>query len=321
MRNYFQLQLRIVQRFLTEWRLAPWLVALVVPVLFVLGSLLLLERTAYAALAIMVLSWSGFAWLSGSQRNYFLRITYPGATYRKIRLWENTVIILPIVLLFVGKGLGAVVRPEASGVAWWYWGALALVQGLVGTAMAYRVVGGRASLKLPTPFSRQPFEFAVGFRRAWWLLVFAIFLLIMGVRAQNFELGAFAWFMTVFGALNFYQKPEPGFYVWVHALSGRQLLLRKLRIGNVHLLILGLPFVLTLLVAFPARWLLVVVGLVLASAYLTLFIVAKYAAYPNEIDLVNAFIIAFGFVVPPLMIFLIPYYFKRAALRLQLVLS
>lgn len=319
MQHYFQLQRTIIERFLREWRLSPWLVCLVLPLLFVLGSLLVLERTDYAALGIVAISWSGFAWLSGQARNYFLRITYPMGTYRKIRLVENATVVLPVALLFLGKGVQALLTTEGNGLGVWYWMALTLVQCLVGLAMSYRTLGQRSSITFPTPFSKQPFEFAIGVRRFWWLLLFAAFLLVMGVRANNFELGAFAWFVAVFGAMSFYQKPEPGFYVWVHAMSGKALLNRKLRLGCQHLFLLSLPFLITLLIAFPAYWLFLAGGLLLAMAYLVLFIVAKYAAYPNEIDVLNAFLVGFGIMMPPVLLFLIPYYYRRAIARLGLI--
>lgn len=305
MQEYFTLQKTILERLLRSWQVAPWLAYLVVPVLFFGACLLLLERTDYAAYAISFFSLSAYGWFSGRQRNDFLRLTFREAAYRKIRLLENGLVTLPFVLLFLCKG---------------FW-ALTLVQLLVGGAMAFRTTNTANALTLPTPFSRHPFEFAVGFRQYWWLLLMAVFLLVMGVRADNFELSAFSWFITVFAAMSFYQKPEPGFYAWVHAMTAREFMHRKLRIGTGQLLLLGLPFVLTLLIFFPERWALVAAGQVLALLYVVLTIVVKYTAYPQEVDLQKGFIVAFGIIMPPLLLLLIPYYYQQAIRRVGLVLS
>ncbi|MFT5998407.1 MAG: hypothetical protein ACI81P_000860 [Neolewinella sp.] len=305
MKDYFKLQKVIVERFLRGWGLAPWLVYLLVPILFVTVSLLLIERTDYAAYLIAAGSLTAYNSFSGRKRNDFLQLQFGKAAFRKIRLLENGLVTLPFLLLFLFKG---------------FW-ALALVQLLVGGAMTLRSGGGFSSFALPTPFSRHPFEFALGFRQYWWLLLIAVFLLVMGIRADNFELSVFAWFITVFGAMSFYQRPEPGFYVWVHSLTGKQLLNRKLMLGCGHLVLLGLPFVVSLLIFFPDQWALIAGGQLLALLYLSLVITVKYAAYPDEMDIVKAFIVASGMVIPPLLLFLIPYYYQRAVRRLGLVLA
>ena len=305
MKDYFQLQKVIIERFLKGWGLAPWLVYLLVPVFFVGGSLLLLERTDYAAYLIAVLSLSAYNWFSGRKRNDFLQLNFGKPIFRKIRLLENGLVTLPFLLLFLFKG---------------YW-ALALVQILVGGAMTLRSGGGFTAFTLPTPFSKHPWEFALGFRQYWWLWLIAVFLLVMGIRAENFELSAFSWFITVFGATAFYQKPEPGFYVWVHAMTGQQLLNRKLLFGGIHLLILGLPFVIALLVSFPEHWMLIAGLQLLAILYLIMTITVKYTAYPNEVDIVKAFIMGAGFMLPPLLLFIIPYFYQKAVRQLGLVLA
>lgn len=305
MKDFFQLQKVIVERFLKGWGLAPWLVYLLLPVLFSAVCLLLIERTEYAAYAIAAGSLTAYKWFSGRERNDFLQLQFGKTEFRKIRLLENGLVTLPFAVLFLFKG---------------FW-ALALVQLLVGGAMTLRSGGGFTSFALPTPFSRHPFEFALGFRQSWWLLLVAVFLLVMGIRADNFELATFSWFVTVFTAMSFYQRPEPGFYVWVHALTGRQLLNRKLLLGCGHLVLLGAPFVIALLVFFPGQWALVAGGQLLALLYLSLTITVKYTAYPDEVDLVRGFILASGIVFPPLLLFLVPYYYQQAVRQLGLILS
>lgn len=305
MKHYFQLQRTIIERHLRAWGLAPWLVYTLVPIVFVVGSLLLLERSEYAAYAIAAGGLSPLQFLGKEERNRFLGIQFSSADYRTIRLVENGLITLPFVILFLATG---------------FW-ALALVQALVGGAMAFLNGRSRSSFALPTPFSRYPFEFATGVRQWWPLLLIAVFLLLMGLRADNFELSAFSWFVTVFTAMSFYQRPEPGFYVWVHTMTGKHFLLRKLLIGCGQLCLLGLPFVLCLLYFFPEQWSLVLLGQLMAFLYLSMMITVKYTAYPEEISLPQGFVIGAGIMLPPLLLFIVPYYFLMASRRVGLVLG
>lgn len=305
MKHYFQLQRTIIERHLRAWGLAPWLMYTLVPIVFVAGSLLLLERSEYAAYVIAAAGLSSLQFLGGEERNRFLGIQFSSADYRNIRLVENGTITIPFVLLFMATG---------------FW-ALALVQGVVGGAMAFLNGRNRSSFALPTPFSRYPFEFAIGVRQWWPLLLIAVFLLVMGVRADNFELSAFSWFITVFMAMGFYQRPEPGFYVWVHTMTGKQFLLRKLLIGCGQLFLLGLPFVGGLLYFFPEQWGIVLLGQLIAFLYLSMMITVKYTAYPEEISLPQGFVIGAGIMLPPLLLFIVPYYFSLASRRIGLVLG
>ncbi|MBK7030860.1 MAG: hypothetical protein IPH45_17355 [Bacteroidales bacterium] len=51
----------------------------------------------------------------------------------------------------------------------------------------------RWNFTIPTPFSKHPFEFAVGFRKTFLAWLFAYFLTIMAISVGNFNLGVFSW--------------------------------------------------------------------------------------------------------------------------------
>jgi len=172
----------------------------------------------------------------------------------------------------------------------------------------------------PTPFSRRPWEFTSGFRKSWPLLLVAAFLLTMGLRVDNFELSIFSACIPGFVAMGYYGKPEPGFYVWVHTFTPRGFLHRKLALGCTQLFLLGLPFLVAVLVYFPERWLIIFSLQLLIQFYLILMITAKYANYPEEIDLQHSFLIGGGVILPPLLLGIIPFFYRRALGRLVLVL-
>lgn len=304
MKHYFSLQKTILERHLVANGVRPWVAYVFGPLLFVGLCLLLLERTDYAAYAIAMFGVSLTARLSGVVRNDFLSIQFSPEEYRGIRLRENALFALPFALILLLKGFGA----------------LALVQCLVGGAMVFLPINALNVRALPTPFSKRPWEFAVGFRKSWPLLLIAAFLLTMGLRVDNFELSVFSACIPGLVAMSFYGAPEPGFYVWVHAFSPRAFLHRKLLLGCSQLLLLSLPFLVAVLVAFPGEWLIIFLTHLLLQLYLILMITAKYANYPEEIDLQHSFVMGAGMVFPPLLLGLIPFFYRRALGRLVLML-
>jgi predicted transglutaminase-like protease len=54
--------------------------------------------------------------------------------------------------------------------------------------------------------------------------------------------------------------------------------------------------------------------------YLAMIFLAKYAAYPNEINLAQAIIIALTFVFPPLLLAIIPFFAFQSIHRLNGIL-
>jgi len=304
MKHYFLLQRTILERHLHANGVRPWVAYVFGPVLFIGLCLFLLERTDYAAYAIALFGVSLAARLSEITRNDFLRIQFTPQEYQRIRLWENAVFTLPFVLVLLLKD---------------FW-ALALVQGLVGGALVFLPINAFQARAFPTPFSQRPWEFATGFRKSWPLLLVAAFLLTMGLQVGNFELSVFSTSIPGLVAMSYYGKPEPGFYVRVHAFTPRGFLHRKLMLGCSQLLLLSLPFLAAVLFFFPERWMIVFLAHLLIQLYLTLMITAKYANYPEEVDLQHSFLMGAGMILPPLLLGVIPFFYRRALGRLLLVL-
>jgi len=304
MRDYFLLQRTLWERRFRDWQLAPWVVYLFGPLLFVGLCLLALDRTDYAAYAIALVGLSIVSNLGGQARNDFLRSTYGLDHYRNIRLMENGLVLLPFLLLLLATG---------------FW-ALTLVQGAVGAALAWRVSRPSNVGAVSTPFSQRPFEFAVGIRRFWWVLPLAAFLLFQAVRVDNLELAVFAYLALILAGCQSCADPEPGFYIWIHTMTPTAFLRRKILLTISHLLLLLLPFGLVFIFFFPSDWLLLLAVTALGPCYLVLWMVFKYAAYPNPINVGHAFIIAIGMLFIPTLLIIIPLYYQKAKSRLAIVL-
>jgi hypothetical protein len=82
-----------------------------------------------------------------------------------------------------------------------------LVPALIVTALAMIMANFNFELKrnlvIPTPFSKKPFEFIVGFRSGYLLFALAYFIAVMSVWANNFNLGAFSVMLMFLISLSF----------------------------------------------------------------------------------------------------------------------
>lgn len=309
--EYFTLQRTLWERQFREWQLAPWVVYTLGPLLFFVVSHLLLNRSEWASGLVVFFGLSATQQLSGQKRNDFLKGLYRGVAYRNIRLLENGLLLSPFVVLLLGEAIW-----RGSLIC----GAGALVLCLVGMSMVWWVRRPAAGRALRTPFSAEPFEFAVGFRRYWWVFALLLLLLVQGLRVGNYELGAFVlWFAALMGS-HVESEAEPVFFVWIHSLTAKQFLRRKILLGMKHQAFLQLFAFIPLLAFFPERWLPTVVIFVLGLLYVVLGLLAKYAIFPKPILVGQAIIIAAGMLLPPLMLIIIPLYYQRALARVEIAL-
>lgn len=295
-KHYFQLQKTILDRHLRAWKILPWIAYVLAVVLFFGAGSQLYTRTGFAGYGVLVMGTWVLSLLSKRERNDFLSITFRWPVYRKIRLVENGIILLPFVLLLLFEG------------DW----ALALVQGIVGGAMSFLRISSSPTYTIPTPFGAYPFEAAIGFRRFWWLIGGAIFLLVMGVRADNMELAIFSYGGLMLLYLMFYQEPEPPFYVWIHANTPQQFLVHKLTVAAGYQFLLGVPFLATILYFFPGVGWPLLIGPAVAALNLALTILIKYSNFPHPLNIIHSLALMAGLILWPLLLFLLPYYYQRA---------
>ena len=263
-----------------------------------------MERTHLAPYLLLGLSLSGFLRLADQERNDFLRIHFIQTQHRNIRMVENGLLSVPFLLFFLWHG------------QWW----VAILQLLVAVMMVFLPINRLGSSAIPTPFSRQPYELATGFRKTLALYLGCCFLAVMGHLAANYSLMLFAMVLPAFVSMGFYGKPEPGFFIWIHAFTPKAFLNRKLSIATQQVLLLMLPLLLYCLLIFPERWWLTLLLTVLGTSYVLLMIVAKYAAYPEEIDLRRSFLMAIAMLLPPVLVLVFLLFYRQAQRKLMLFL-
>ena len=189
---------------------------------------------------------------------------------------------------------------------------LALVLPMVAGSLALFNFRNQLHYTIPTPFSKFPFEFIVGFRNTYYLFFLSYFLTFMAVQVGNFNLGIFA-ILLVFGiCLSFYAKPEEEYFVWIFSKSPKSFILSKIGFALICSTILVFPILIGLMIFFTANWWILLIVLCAGYLYLITMVLAKYAAYPREINVPQAVIITLGVWLPFLLLGIIPFFYSKS---------
>jgi hypothetical protein len=296
LRPYFELQYHRLHRWMLDAGLPVWLGYVLGSVLFVFGSFLLFQKTEYAAVIYTLIAVQLCLALGEVNRTTFLKIHYSESLYLWLRRVENSLVAFPFALFLLAKGypLFAVMVGGAAFLL---------------ASLAFRQ---RWSWVLPTPFSRRPFEFSMGFRGTWHLILLAYFLVGMAVWVGNFNLGIAALLFLFLVFSGYYTWQEPIIYVWYHRGTPINFLQRKAVEAWMHATVGVIPLVAALVFVFPEKGIIVLLALLLGYVLVGTMLLAKYAAYPASIGLKQGILIALG-LYPPILLLLVAIYFYRVA--------
>jgi hypothetical protein len=173
------------------------------------------------------------------------------------------------------------------------------------------------SRSLPSPFSRWPFEFTRGFRRTWLLFLVAILLLSVAIKVGNPNLGLFALAIPFLISLSYYMEPEDSYYVWIHAQQPRVFLLKKMKIASAYVLMICTPLSIAYGIGFPDHLTSLLLLSISGLIWVITSLLAKYAHFPSELNLLQGIAVLFTIVFPPLALVVIPVLFLKAKKNLQ----
>lgn len=295
----------MLNRKFTDVRIEPVVAYLFLIAGFAALSVFLFYKTAFAEYLYVVVSLSLCGILSEIKRNEFLKTTFKTSEYRQIRIVENLLVSAPFILFLLYKllFLSAVILMVASVL-------LSLIK--IKTIFSFTI---------PTPFNKKPFEFTVGFRNTFYLFPVAYVLACIAVSIDNFKLGVFAMMSLFAISLSFYSKPEDEFYVWSFSLNSRQFLFEKIKTALLYASFLIIPIVLVLGTAFYQNGLYILLWFLIGYAFLIAVVTAKYTVFPDEMNLTQGFLIAVSLFFPPLLLFVIPYFFSQSVNRLKTYLK
>jgi hypothetical protein len=305
MKDYFYLQYIMTNRKIKEAGLPPLLGYIFVLIAFVLLSAYVFQKTDFAKYLVILISLSSIFKLSENTRADFLLSTFGDKIKMQIRILENTILCLPFVLLLLYKSCFL----EASMLF------------LCSLLLSLFTLQSAFHFTIPTPFSKNPFEFSTGFRKSFFLFPIAYALTFMAIKVDNFNLGLFSMLLIFLVAMSYYPTPENEFFVWVHADSPKSFLKKKMTVALSYVMLLASPILISLLIFYPMEFEKTLLFLLISVLLLPTIILAKYTAYPTEINFPEVIKIALCLFFPPLFVVMIPYLYFKAGSNLKYILN
>ena len=301
MKEYFHLQSKMLHRKVVDLGLPIGLIYPILLVLFIGASAYLFSAIGFASYIYAAIALSAISALSEPRRNTFLRTVFSLKRYKVLRIVENLIFATPFVLFLCVNGsfLMALVLY-----------ALAIVLAL----FRFKVGGSRA---MPTPFGKHPFEFMVGFRKLFFVVPILYVFTGIAAREANFGIAVVSLLLLTFVCLSFYAKPEANFYVWAHNSTPKQFLLAKIKRGCIQFSVLAIPMVVCTGIFFVDDLVILLCFYVLCLAYLAAFVLGKYAAFPRELSVPQGLLLAISVAFPPLLVAVIPFFYKRSIENLK----
>jgi hypothetical protein len=305
MKAYFQLQYRMINRQLSDSGINPVIGYLLVLIIFLGLSLLLFHQTTFAEYIYVLFPLYISLNLPESKRNDFLKICFGDKRYKIIRIIENLTIAFPFIVFLLYKHCFT-----TSLILLFF----SLLTGATTTKTSFSWV-------IPTPFAKNPFEFTVGFRNTFYLFMIAYCLTGIAIVVGNFNLGAFALILVLLVTWSYYVKPENKYYVWLFSLSPKSFLFYKIKIAFYYSFLLCLPVLLSLSIFYWEHTGILLLCFGLGYTFLVLLILAKYAAFPEEMNVKEVILVVLCLSFPPLLIAVIPYFLPQSVKSLHKILK
>ncbi len=234
MKEYFQLQFKMLNRKMIDFGLPLLIGYTLLPFVFILLSNYLFGNTEFANYVYGLIALSFVSKLSEPKRNNFLKSIFNKDKYNKLRIIENVIYCLPFTLFLIYKKQFI----------------LSIILNLSVVIITLFNFSTNINVTIPTPFSKKPFEFTVGFRKTFYIFPIAYFLTYISVSVGNFNLGVFSMLLIGITCFSYYSKIENEYFVWNYNLSSKEFLLEKMKTCLVYFSLLILPIIITLAIYF-----------------------------------------------------------------------
>jgi len=179
----------------------------------------------------------------------------------------------------------------------------------------------KLNITLPTPFFKHPFEYTIGFRKSYIFCFLAYFLTFISIHAGNINLGIFSLIIIFLVCMSFYSNPEATFYVWIYSCNSEDFLDKKIKTIIKYTLFLSLPISFFLIIFFFEDVFQILFLQVLGVLYIITNMLGKYSVFPSRINLQQSFGILLSILMPPILLLIIPYFYKQSQKRLKEILG
>ncbi|MFM1914161.1 MAG: hypothetical protein RIR51_2014 [Bacteroidota bacterium] len=305
MKEYFALQFKMTNRLFKDVGFIPIFAYPILIIGFFLLSTYLFKTTEFAVYIYSFLYINLVGRLSETRRCEFLTICFGDHRFKKIRITENLICTVPFISFLLYKQL---ILPIVFLL-------------LISIILAVLHFRAPFNYTIYTPFSKRPFEFTIGFRKTFPLLIIAYALVIIAANVNNFNLGIFS-LMIVFGlSMSFYLSTENEYFVWNYSLNPKNFLINKIKTAYLYSSVIAIPIVVLLSFHFQQSIGLLFIFLLIGWGWIICAIVTKYSYFPNEINIPNGILLGLCLTLPPILIILTPILFYKAEKRLKNILK
>lgn len=295
-KHYFSWQFKLFSRSIRQFGLPPAVgYVFLASVVIVLPALLWPQKAyfpwIYAAVGLLATNP-----LHSNGRIEFLKTCYSKRDFLFLHTTENLMFVLPFcfVLLIHKQFL--------------------LTFGLLVIAILIALAGcwNRKKLNLPplpTPFSKRLFEFALGFRVSFPLVLFLYYVVLMAIVHDNFNLGIVAVYVIVITCMGYYTTMEPDYYVWLHNDNPKRFLFQKLKTAILYAFALVVVPIVALSVFFSEFIWILLLTILIGFLNLAITILLKYKEFPKPFHIGDGLLLAACVICPlypPLVLLPIP---------------
>lgn len=305
MKQYFQLQYKMLNRHLIDFGILPIIACFLFIAVFIYGSHVFFERYEIALYLYPFLGFSLLFKLSTKDRNDFLQLSFSAKKYKQVRVLENSLLIFPFVIFLSYKAAFLI------GLATY----------VVAICLSFVKIEVNTNFTIPTPFKKYPFEFTEGFRKNFFVFPLAYLLLFMGIKVNNFNLAIFSLLMVFGMSLSYYSNTEKAYFVWMFKLSPKEFLCMKIKTAFRHVSFLTLPMLIALGYFFIDNIAVIVGFQLIGYVYLAGFILAKYSVFPKEISFPVSLEYFISFIFPPFLFLTFGNFYKKAIEQLKTFLD
>jgi len=302
---YFKLQYKRFSRKCEELQVLPFMVFMITILIFTILSMLLFNRTSIAQWLYPGIGLALIAQLNNGKNSVQLTSIFTFRDFRQIKLIQGLIIALPFLLFLGYKQL-------------WLQTGLLIILGILASQIKIKPSSG---FRIPTPFKKWPFEFIVGFRKSIILVALLYLLVLIGIQVGNANLGYACMGFLFLLSMSFYTMSEDEIFVWISNQCPKQFLKNKLTTALLCSSILSMPALLALLIVFPNFYMAAIFIFLAGYICLITMVLAKYAAFPKELSLPQAIIFGISLMFPPLLIYTIPSFYRKACRQVQNLLE
>jgi hypothetical protein len=305
MKEYLQLQFKMLNRKMIDFGLPILIGYTFLPLIFILGSNYLFTKTAFANYLFGLLALTVVSKLSEPNRNNFLKSIFSKKKYRILRILENIIYCMPFTLFLIYKKQFI----------------FSLLLNLAVIITALFNFGTTLNITIPTPFSKKPFEFTVGFRKTFYMFPIAYFLTYISISVGNFNLGVFSILFMALICFSYYSEIENEYFIWNFKQSSKEFLLDKTKTCLTYFTLLTVPSIISLSISFYNEIAVLMILFILCYAYLLTIILGKYSAFPNNMRLPQGILILMSFAFPPILFVVIPLFYSQSIKKLNTILK